>query len=64
MIRNKNYQVWNGYVKDPKFTIFVNDFLRGKIKAICGIRQDDPRSPFLFLLVEEVLSGHVFKVFP
>ena len=44
-----------GCLKNPKFSIFINGKPRGRIIASRGIRQGDPISPFLFLLVSEVL---------
>ena len=44
-----------GYLKNPKFSIFINGKPKGHIKAKGGIVKEDPLSPFLFLLVSEVL---------
>lgn len=46
-----------GCVFNPKFSEFINGRPKGRIQASRGIRQGDPFSPFLFLLVNEVLSG-------
>ncbi|TYK31266.1 hypothetical protein E5676_scaffold455G005560 [Cucumis melo var. makuwa] len=51
-----------GCLKNPKFSIFVNGKPRGRITASRGIRQGDPFSPFLFLLVSEVLGEIINKL--
>ena len=51
-----------GCIKSPKFSLFINGKPRGRITASRGIRQGDPLSPFLFLLVSEVLGEIISKL--
>ena len=51
-----------GCLKIPKYSIFINGKPRGRITASRGIRQGDPLSPFLFLLVSEVLGEIINKL--
>lgn len=45
-----------GCVKSPRYSVSINDRPTGRVLAIRGIRQGNPLSPFLFLLVGEVLG--------
>lgn len=51
-----------GCLSNPKFSIFINGSPRGYITASRGIRQGDPLSSFLFLLVSEVLAAIINKL--
>lgn len=51
-----------GCLKNPKYSVFINGKPRGRITASRGIRQGDPLSPFLFLLVSEVLGEIINKL--
>ena len=46
----------NVCIRHPKFLIFINGRPQGFIQASKGIPQGDTLSPFLFLLISEVLS--------
>lgn len=50
-----------GCITKTKFPIFINGRPRGRIFASRRIRQGDPLSPFLFLLISEVLGALLDK---
>ena len=52
-----------GCISNPKFSIFINGRSRGRILATRVIRQGDPLSPFLFLLVSEVLNALIARIY-
>lgn len=49
------------FISSTNFSIITNGKPRGKIKAMHGLRQRDPLSPFLFTLVVDFLSRMVSK---
>lgn len=55
------WRMWiQGCIKRIPFSILVNGSACGRFVNEKGIRQGDPLSPFLFLLVSEVLT-HMFE---
>lgn len=67
IMRNKQFEhkwiKWIlGCVKNPRYSIFINGRWRGRVLATRGIQQGDPLSPFIFLLVNEVLGALVDRL--
>ena len=56
------WRMWMwGWVKNVKYFILINGAPKAAIQASRGLRQDDPLSPFLFLLVVDVQSRLISK---
>ena len=67
VLQGKNFDSkWTSWIMgciiNPKFSIFINGRPRGRVQASRGVRQGDPLSPFLFLLVSEVLSSLISRL--
>ena len=50
-------------LEEHQVIFFINDKPRGRITTSRGIRQRHPLSPFLFLLVGDVLGAFVLKLY-
>lgn len=46
----------NGCLNSVNFSVMINGKLRGKIRAMKGLRQEDPLSHFPFVLCADTLS--------
>lgn len=52
-----------GCLKNHHFSIFLNGKPKGRIVASRGVRQGNPLSLFLFLLVSEALGAIINKLY-
>lgn len=58
------WKTWiNGCIENVHFSILINGFSHGKFSSQRGLRKGDPLSPFMFLLVSEVLNIMFEKVY-
>lgn len=49
-------------ITSVKYSFLINSLSKGKIVSSRGIRQDDPLSPYIFIMCSEVFSGLCNKV--